>query len=47
MPPIEPESSDDLRTCEWCGGKFLSEDMDGEHCRTCAEDIFSDMGLPL
>jgi hypothetical protein len=40
----EPETFDPERagvsTCEWCGGDFLPEDMDGEHCRECAHEIF-------
>jgi len=44
---VSEEHHPDLRSCEWCGGEFLPEDMDGEHCLSCAEDIFSDLGFPL
>ena len=35
---FEPDAN--MRTCEWCEGQFLPEDMDGEHCRSCAADLF-------
>lgn len=31
-----------MRTCDNCGGEFLPEDMDGDHCRECAEELFGD-----
>lgn len=33
---------DALIECVSCGGDFLSEDMEGEHCRDCAEELFGD-----
>ena len=41
LPPMDLED-DDLCACQWCDGKFLLEDMDGEHCRECAQEIFGD-----
>jgi len=38
LPPLDLED-DALSTCQWCDGKFLQEDMDGEHCRECAQEI--------
>lgn len=32
----------DLVECAHCAGLFLREDMDGEHCRECADEIFGD-----
>lgn len=34
--------SEDLVECAHCQGMFLPEDMDGEHCRDCAEALFGD-----
>jgi hypothetical protein len=34
--------SDDLIECAHCEGLFLSEDMNGEHCRECASELFGD-----
>src|SRR3546814_16935706 len=31
---------DALIECANCGGDFLPEDMDGEHCCECAEELF-------
>lgn len=28
--------------CDNCGGDFLPEDMDGDHCGECAAEIFGD-----
>jgi len=36
----EDQGDDDCLTCEHCQGRFLPEDMDGEHCRECAAEIF-------
>lgn len=32
--------SDELISCAHCEGLFLPEDMDGEHCRECAGELF-------
>ena len=29
-------------TCANCGGHFFPEDMDGEHCQDCVEELFGD-----
>lgn len=36
------EDDEEFETCEWCGGKFVPEDMDGEHCIDCAVALFED-----
>lgn len=36
------EIEDGMDSCAHCGGSFFAEDMDGEHCRGCAEEIFGD-----
>ena len=28
--------------CDNCGGEFFPEDMDGDHCLDCAEELFGD-----
>ena len=33
---------DGLVECQNCGGHFLPGDMNGEHCRECASEIFAD-----
>lgn len=33
---------DGMVQCAWCEGWFLPDDMDGEHCRECTHEIFSD-----
>lgn len=33
---------DDVVICANCLGEFLPEDMDGEHCRDCCEEIFGE-----
>lgn len=33
-----------LVRCDCCGGKFLREDMDGDHCLECAGDLFGSDG---
>lgn len=40
--PLPSISSDELVECANCGGAFLPEDMDGEHCRECAAELFDD-----
>ena len=39
--PPDPERQG-MRSCDWCGGDFLPGDMDGDHCRECAAEIFED-----
>lgn len=31
---------DGLVRCDYCGGQFLREDMDGDHCVARAGDLF-------
>lgn len=38
---MEPDD-DGLFTCEWCEGKFVAEDMEGDHCSDCSSQIFDD-----
>lgn len=33
---------DGMQECANCEGLFLPEDMNGEHCRECADEIFGD-----
>ena len=33
---------DGMMECANCGGHFLPEDMDGEHCEDCVEELFGD-----
>jgi hypothetical protein len=40
--PFPSISSDELVECAYCLGAFLPEDMDGEHCRECAAELFND-----
>lgn len=34
------EEAGDTMICAFCEGDFLPEDMDGEHCRDCADALF-------
>lgn len=36
------ETPEGMVRCEWCLGDFLPEDMDGDHCFDCAQEIFGD-----
>lgn len=38
----ETIESDDLVECAFCEGLFLPDDMNGEHCRECASELFGD-----
>ena len=38
-----PAPDDGLRGCDACAGDFLPEDLDGDHCRDCADELFGDM----
>lgn len=29
--------------CAYCGGDFLPDDMEGEHCRECADELFGNV----
>jgi hypothetical protein len=40
FPCGESLSSDPLVSCANCGGDFLPDDMDGEHCLECADELF-------
>jgi hypothetical protein len=31
-----------LNACVWCEGMFVPSDMEGEHCRQCAAELFGD-----
>lgn len=37
---------DGMNHCEWCEGMFVPDDMDGEHCRGCAEELFGPDDVP-
>ncbi len=37
---MSDDPDEGLLECEWCHGKFDSADMDGEHCRDCAHELF-------
>ena len=39
--PFADDPFDAFDVCQWCGGDFLPEDMDGEHCLACADEIFA------
>lgn len=41
-----PDHNEALKHCEWCEGFFLPDDMDGEHCRGCADDPFDPDAVP-
>lgn len=43
---IDPfdDPHDGLVRCDYCGGQFLREDMDGDHCVECAGDLFGSEG---
>lgn len=34
------DDDDGLIYCENCSGRFLPDDMDGEHCLECAWELF-------
>lgn len=36
------DEDDGTVECAFCGGAFLPDDMDGEHCRECAGELFGD-----
>lgn len=38
--------TDGTRTCDYCGGEFLPEDMDGDHCFDCADELFGEDEQP-
>ncbi len=35
-------SDDGMVVCDFCEGRFDPNDMDGDHCRACAADLFGD-----
>lgn len=37
------DDDEGLIGCDNCGGLFLPEDMDGDHCAECAEQIFGEL----
>lgn len=38
---LEAEAADDgLVSCDHCEGRFDRSDMDGDHCRDCAAELF-------
>lgn len=30
------------RICDYCGGEFPPSEMDGDHCDSCADELFGD-----
>jgi len=42
MDPDFHDTDDGFDACAWCGGDFVPDDMDGEHCRQCAADLFGE-----
>lgn len=36
------EENPDFVECAFCGESFHRGDMDGEHCRECADELFND-----
>lgn len=36
----DDDNDDGMVECENCSGRFDTSDMDGEHCRECAAEIF-------
>lgn len=37
--PFDP--IEDMKTCDFCEGSFLPDDMDGDHCLACADELFN------
>lgn len=39
--PFGDDPFDALIECANCGGDFLPEDMEGDHCRQCVAELFA------
>lgn len=39
---MSDDSDDGMVECANCEGMFMLEDMDADHCRECAAEIFGD-----
>jgi hypothetical protein len=40
--PFGDDPFDAFIDCACCGLDFMPGDMDGEHCRDCADELFGD-----